>query len=159
MKKRTEYLAFLVFTFIFISCEKDYFYEGGVTFRVINRTENIYNKANVYIGAVKENDFIVTDSIIFNDVIDKRAGTTELEAFDKTIVDDWRPNLDKITEISSKGVFLFQLSNEEQLFIYPFNFPEAIFNGAILRVYIEEQGLVDYEDPNNEIKQDYEIIK
>ena len=157
MKNKTKYLAFLIFTLMFASCEKSYFAEGGVSFWVSNRTVNIYDKVNVYIGAVKENSFIVTDSIVFNDLIDKRISSTE--SFTKTIVHDSKANLDKITEISSKGVFLFQLSNGEQLFIYPFNFPEAIFNGAILSVYIEEQGLVDYEDPNNEIKQDYEIIK
>ena len=153
----SNYFIFRIFFFILISCEKEYFPDGGIHFQIFNNTENTYDKSILYIGAVKDNRFIVTDSIISIDLIDKRISITE--EFSKYIFEGWKPNLQKIKNKSNNGIFLFKLSEEKQLFLNPFSFPQPTLDEAILILTIQDFGLVNPEDSNNEIKQDYEIIK
>ena len=156
--KTARYIFYTLFIFVISGCEKDYFPDGGIHSRIINRTENTYSEQKtLYIGAVVGNSFFVTDSIMSNDFIDKRIGPTD--GLDKTIVYGWRPDLKKVKNKSSNGLFLFKLSTDKQLFLSPFSFPQTMLDERIINVFIEDSGLVNYEDPNKKIKQDYEIVK
>lgn len=158
--KTARYIFCIIFIFAISGCEKDYFPDGGITSRIINRTENTFSgQKTLFIGAVVGNTFYVTDSIVSNDFIDKRSGTTNADAFSKTIVYGWKPNLEKVKKQSSNGLFLFKLSADQQLFLSPFSFPQTMLDQNIIRVYIEDSGLVNYEDRNKNIKQDYKIVK
>jgi hypothetical protein len=151
--KKESYFILLIFI-VSIGCynpDEVYYGDGGINLRIINNTENTYTgKQSLYIGAVKNNKFYITDSISSNDIIQPQE-TTPIKG-----IQDWRPNTIKVKNISNKGVFLFIISNREQLFFKPFDFPKPPLDGSSLRVYIEEDGLID---PNGTIKQDYEIIK
>jgi hypothetical protein len=158
--KTIRYIFCVVFIIVISGCEKDYFPDGGIHSRIINRTESIYSgQKTLYIGAVVGNTFFVTDSIASNDFIDKRSGTTDADAFSKTIVYGWKPDLKKVKNKSSNGLFLFKLSAGKQLFLCPFSFPQPALDEGNVNIYIEDSGLVNYEDPNKNIKQDYEIVK
>jgi hypothetical protein len=158
--KTIKYIFCVVFIIVISGCEKDYFPDGGIHSRIINRTENTYSgQSTLYIGAVVGNTFFVTDSIVSNDFIDKRSGTTDADAFSKTIVYGWKPDLKKVKKRSPNGLFLFKLSADKQLYLSPFSFPQTMLDEKIIRVYIEDSGLINYEDPNKNIKQDYEIVK
>ena len=158
--KTARYFFYILFIIVISGCEKDYFPDGGIHSRIINRTENTYSgQKTLYIGAVVGNIFFVTDSIVSNDFIDKRSGTTDADAFSKTIVYGWKPDLKKVEKKSSNGLFLFKLSAEKKIFLSPFSFPQTMLDERIIRVYTEDSGLVNYEDPNKNIKQNYEIVK
>ena len=158
--KTIRYIFSVVFTIVISGCEKDYFPDGGITSRIINRTENTFSgQKTLYIGAVVGSTFFATDSIASNDFIDKRSGSTDADAFSKTIVFGWKPDLKKVKSKSSNGLFLLKLSNDKQLFLSPFSFPQTMLDERIIRLYIEDSGLVNYEDPNKNIKQDYVIVK
>lgn len=139
-------------------CEKDYFPDGGIHFEIFNNTENTYSgQKTLYIGAVVGNTFFVTDSIVSNDFIDKRISPTD--EFSKVILYGWKPDLKKVKKKSPNGLLLFKLSSEKQVFFNPFSFPQPMLDEALLTVTIEDSGLVHAEDPNKNIKQDYEIVK
>ena len=156
--KTLQYIFCIVFIFIILSCEKDYFPDGGITLEIFNNTENTYSgKKTLYIGAVVGNTFFVTDSIVSNDFIDKRISPTD--EFSIYIFEGWQPDLKKVKSKSPNGLLLFKLSNEKQLFFIPFSFPQPMLDEALLSVTIEDSGLVFTENPKKNIKQDYEIVK
>ena len=156
--KTLQYIFCVIFIFVISGCETDYFPDGGLIFSIHNSTENTYNgQKTLYIGAVVNNTFYVTDSIVSNDFIDKRISPTAV--FGKDIFYGWKPNLKKLKSKSSNGLLLFKLSNEKQLFFRPFGFPQTMLDQANLIVTIKDSGLIYNEDPNKNIKQDYEIVK
>ncbi len=141
-----------------LSCEKDYFPDGGIHLEIVNSTENTYSgKKTLYIGAVVGNTFFVTDSIVSDAFIDKRISPTD--RFNEVLFYGWTPDLKKLKSKSPNGLLLFKLSNEKQLFFNTFSFPQTMLDEALLTVIIEDSGLIFAENPKSNIKQDYEIVK
>lgn len=151
MKKILTYLSF---SFMLFSCDIDKMLPdaGGVTFVLLNATNNNYENAKIYIGALKNGVFIKTDSILVPTIVSNENGTIFINGikYARTVAippfsehwndgSGWLPNLNKINIISDKGTFLLQLSKDRKLFFYDFNFPRSkYFNDASITLYIDQ---------------------
>jgi hypothetical protein len=163
--KEANYFVLVIFVLSLTSCEPLYesYGDGGMYLTIVNRTEKTYTgKQSLYIGAVKDNLFYITDSISSYDTIQAHIIDNDEKSFTATDIkgiQDWRPKLSKIDKISNNGVFLFKIPDGKQLFFKSFNFPIPALDGSALIIRLEGSGLLDPEDLNGDIRQDYEIIK
>lgn len=133
--------------------------DGGIYLGIINRTDKTYiGKQSLYIGAIKDNKFYITDSISSYDTIlpqvlednEYSATTTYING-----IQDWRPQTTDVADISNKGAFLFIMSNGEQVLTSSFEFPKPALDGASIYVRIDSTGISN----TNDINQNLEVVK
>ncbi len=155
-----KYLTFL-FAFTFLSsCQSsnDVFFDGGVNLTIVNFSNKTYNKGTLYIGAVKDSNFIVTDSLKSNSSI---LAKKDKEEFTKTKLTigtfGWTPDLGKVNNISKEGAFLLVIENGPKLFFNPFEFPRPTLDGVGLSVWLKDDELSVLDGKIE--KQDFEIVK
>ena len=156
--KIIKYFMLIMLILQLTSCEpiSDSYGDGGIYLRIVNWTQNSYTgKQTLYIGAIKDNKFYVTESISSEDTILKLADGEKYYTATKIHgIQDWRPNTSKVKKISNSGIFLFVMSNGDKLFLNPFGFPITYLDGKGMDISIRSNGLT-YDDS----KQDYEIVK
>ncbi len=131
--------------------------EEGIGVHIRNLTDTEYESATLYVGAIKGNQFIVTDSI-------KSKGPIEIENDsnrNQIGFDDWNPNLKKVFDISDDGVLYCKIEGADDFFFDPF-YKEDIkydrFGGNSRAIVLKPDVSVDERDWGIE-KQDFEIIK
>jgi hypothetical protein len=155
--KTIKYFMLIILILQLTSCEpiSDSYGDGGIYLRIVNWTQNSYKgKQTLYIGAIKDNQFYITDSISSEDTILKLVDG-EVNTVTKIHgIQDWRPNTSKVKKISNSGIFLFVMSNGDKLFLNPFGFPITYLDGRGIDIHIRSNGLT-FDDS----KQDYEIVK
>ena len=150
-------------TIIFQSCisESDrIFVDGGIFINFLNKTDHKFSGDVIYIGAIINNDFIVTDSLEIGNIkaksINDTIATTTSYPLQK--LDGWKPNLDKIKSKSSKGLFYVKLHEiDTPLFFNEFTFPRPTLDGVNLHIWIENGKLFVFDGIVD--KQDFKVIK
>jgi hypothetical protein len=154
------YLNLLIVFFVFLSCQSsdEVFYDGGISLTIINYTEKSYEKATLYIGAIKESDFIVTDSLLYESNIKVKKNDEQFTKSELTVgTFGWTPELDKIESHSENGAFLLTLKDGPKLFFNPFKFPKTKLDGVNLSVRIENDTLFVFDGEIE--KQDFNVVK
>ena len=149
----------LWFLLLLLGCSDDFCYcEGGITLSIYNGTNTQYNDSvKLYIGAIKDDNFIVTDSIIFMSVIIKPKEESEYSINNLPLdTSDWRPSLEKIEKESKIGGFYIEMGNLKHFF-NQFSFPSPKLEGVTLGIRIENTGFTTVS--NIIEKQDFEIVK
>ena len=140
---------------LFSSCGLDGLVEEGVSIGILNKTNSEFESATLYVGAIKNNQFIATDSIINKGVI-----TTNENPNDG--FGDWNPNLKKVFNISNEGVLYCEIKGGLNLFFEPFdtsNFGNTNrFGGSSGLIILNEDNSFIYTSNNIE-KQDFKIVK
>jgi len=91
-------------------------YEGFV-FSVLNRTKDIF-QGKILIGAIQDNTFKATDSIVFNRSLEIGG----LDLFSHFVGENrWKPDLEKIRKISNQCYFKIKLSNGRKEILLDFD--------------------------------------
>jgi hypothetical protein len=153
----------LIFAFIALqSCSSEsdkIFFDGGLSVSFFNKTGNEFPKGVLYIGAIVNSDFIITDSLDIGNIATKSIND---DIATRTVYplppNDWQPNLDKIKSKSDKGLFYIKINGILQsLFFNEFHFPKPKLDGTNLSVWIEDKKLFVFDGKVD--KQDFNIIK
>lgn len=113
------FLLLLITPFIFscVDAGGDTIYDG-FTFRISNRTNQVY-EGEIFIGTLKNSNFIAIDSIKFERKLEI-GGSTLLSHFIGG--NRWKPNLDKIKSLSSERCyFKLKLSSDREELVTRYN--------------------------------------
>ena len=135
-------ILFLIICSFFISCDINSAYdnfepENGIALVFFNYTEFEYTGYKFFIGAVKNNKFIATDSVEVKTIIwsintapsenlikNNETGEQIARSYDGFTVGDsfpdgrWQPDYDKIKAISNEYTYKLRLSDgREQVFL------------------------------------------
>ena len=153
MKNLSLYICVL-----FSSCGLDGLVEEGINIDILNKTNTEFKSATMYVGAIKNNQFIVTDSIKPNNVVNI---SFENDGSEFTF-GDWNPNLKKVFNISNDGVLYCEIKGGLNLFFEPFDknkFGKSNrFGGSTGVIILNNDETFTYTS-NNLDKQDFNIVK
>ena len=145
---------------VFSSCGLDGLglVEEGVSIGILNKTNSEFESATMYVGAIKNNQFIVTDFIKPNNIVNI---SSENDGGEFTF-GDWNPNLKKVFNISNEGALYCEIKGGLNLFFEPFDMNKFgntnRFGGSSGLIILNEDGSYIYTNNNIE-KQDFEIVK
>lgn len=138
MKLFIYYIASALFFVILSSCddEIDSFLETNRYVEILNYTDNEYNNSTIYIGALKDEKFIPTDSLVNNTTIPPKSTKTQTnnagEMFSHSILPKWNPDVNKVGNISNIGTFYIKLSDgSSQQYQKIFTFPNPRIGNTI----------------------------
>ncbi|MDG1395644.1 MAG: hypothetical protein P8P86_03675 [Flavobacteriales bacterium] len=121
-----------------LSCEDafDFYHDFGISFNVINRTEQSYESAKFYIGKYENNGvFVPTDSLI-EDIIVAADSTTN---FGYSLEYGWIVDVNKIRP--NRGCFLMKLSDGTDFYFYEFSEPYNAVTYRTFRIYLENDSI------------------
>lgn len=152
---------YIVICLLICSCDLSNFagiVEEGVSVDISNQTNTVYSSASMYVGAIKNNQFIVMDSI-------KSKGPIEI----KNDINEWKigfdhfnPNLEKVFNISNEGALYCEIKGGLSLFFEPFNKNKYgrynRFGGFSSTIILKNDDTFIYTQ-NNLDKQDFEVVK
>ncbi len=143
---------------LFSSCSLDGLVEEGINIDILNKTNTEFKSATMYVGAIKNNQFIVTDSIKPNNIVNI---SFENDGSEFTF-GDWNPNLKKVFNISNDGVLYCEIKGGLNLFFEPFDKNKFgrynHFGGSTGIIILNEDNTFTYTSNRIE-KQDFEIVK
>ncbi len=139
------------------SCGLEGLVEEGIDVYFYNLSDTEYASATLYVGAIKGDQFIVTDSIKSKGPIEIETETNKGQiGFGK-----WNPNLKKVFDILDKGVLYCYIEGGGDFFFDPFYKGDIKYNrfgGNSRPIYLESDVSVDERNWGIE-KQDFNIIK
>ena len=120
------------------SCEDafDFYHDFGISFNVINRTDQSYESAKFYIGKYENNGvFVPTDSLI-EDIIVAADSTSN---FGYSLEYGWIVDINKIRP--NRGCFLMKLSDGTDFYFYEFSEPYNAVRNGTLNIYLENDSI------------------
>jgi hypothetical protein len=121
-----------------LSCEDafDFYYDFGISFNVINRTEQSYESAKFYIGKYENNGvFVPTDSLI-EDIIVAADSTLN---FGYSLEYGWIVDVNKIRP--NRGCFLMKLSDGRDFYFYEFSEPYDAVTYRDYNIYLQNDSI------------------
>ena len=120
------------------SCEDafDFYHDFGISFNVINRTDQSYESAKFYIGKYENNGvFVPTDSLI-EDIIIAADSTSN---FGYSLEYGWIVDINKIRP--NRGCFLMKLSDGTDFYFYEFSEPYNAVTYRTFGIYLENDSI------------------
>ena len=120
------------------SCEDafDFYHDFGISFNVINRTDQSYESAKFYIGKYENNRvFVPTDSLI-EDIIVAADCTSN---FGYSLEYGWIVDINKIRP--NRGCFLMKLSDGTDFYFYEFSEPYNLVRNKSFNIYLENDSI------------------
>jgi hypothetical protein len=147
----------IIFCLLLLSCGLEGLVEEGIGVYFSNLTDTEYESASLYVGAIKGNQFIVTDSI-------KSKGPIEIaNDSNRGLIGfpDWNPNLKTVFDISDKGALYCYIEGGGDFFFDPFYKGDIKYNrfgGNSRAIVLKLDVSVDERDWGIE-KQDFEKVK
>lgn len=149
---------YLIICLFFSSCGLEGLTEEGISIGFSNFTNTKFKSATMYLGAIKENQFIVTDSISSKGFIEIK--TTENSG--NIGFGYWNPSLKNVFNISNEGALYCEIENGLSMFFEPFNKKRFgkynRFGGSSGIIILNSDNSFTYTSNNIE-KQDFEVIK
>lgn len=150
-----EKLIYLSLMFsLLVACNIDCYYcDGGISIDIRNYSKHDYDGAVVYIGALRTNQFIKTDSLIIDEVIPSSESAPDIDYIGNPYTKlsyptgpceypdcGWQPDMYKIRDISDVGTYLFRLADGREVFLGKFTFPNPTVSGVTesVRIYDDE---------------------
>ena len=121
-----------------LSCEDafDFYYDFGISFNVINRTDQSYESAKFYIGKYENNRvFVPTDSLI-EDIIVAADSTSRFGYGQRH---GWIVDVNKIRP--NRGCFLMKLSDGRDFYFYEFSEPYDAVTYRDYNIYLQNDSI------------------
>jgi len=137
MKKNIIYACLLWASLLSCDDEFNYFYHDfGISFNVINRTDQSYESAKFYIGKYENNGvFVPTDSLI-EDIIVAADSTSR---YGYSLEYGWIVDLNKIRP--NIGCFLMKLSDGTDFYFFEFSEPYDAVTYRDYNIYLENDSI------------------
>ncbi|MCB9425807.1 MAG: hypothetical protein H6584_02085 [Flavobacteriales bacterium] len=126
-----KFKLIVLFSICIYSCDKnldilpDY---SARNFSILNLTDKEFTSAIIYVGALIDDKFIPTDSLVVNVHIPPRTVNSKVSnlgvLYSETTLPTWSPNIETVGLLSNTGTFLLKLSDGgERRYYKNFTFP------------------------------------
>jgi hypothetical protein len=137
MKYNIIYACLLWASLLSCDDEFNYFYHDfGISFNVINRTDQSYESAKFHIGKYENNGvFVPTDSLIE----DKIVAADSTSRYGYSLEYGWIVDLNKIRP--NRGCFLMKLSDGTDFYFFEFSEPYNAVNYRDYNIYLENDSI------------------